>query len=60
VKEKKKSGPGSRGWHIVKYHAMTLIASLNLKFGCAKVFDSSANEKNHKKMVKHHKREGLR
>ena len=56
VREKSKSGPGSRGWHIVKYHAMSFIASLNLKFGCAKVFDSSANEKNHKKMVKHHKR----
>ena len=46
----------SNGWHISKYHVMALIAALNLKFGCAKVYDNSTNEKNHKKMMKHHKR----
>ena len=32
---------------------MTLISKLNLKLGCAKCYDSSANEKNHKSFVKH-------
>lgn len=50
-----KSTPWSKGWHISKYLVMSFIAALYLKFGCAKVYVNIANEKNHKKMVKHHK-----
>ena len=44
--------PGSKGWKIVKFHAMAFVARLNLKFGSARCYDSAINEKNHKYFVK--------
>ena len=51
-KKKTKEEDGSHGWHIVKYHIMSMMTGLNLKFGCAKVTHGSAGEKNHKWFVK--------
>jgi hypothetical protein len=35
-----------------KFHVLSLMASLNLKFGRAQCYDISCNEKNHKYFVK--------
>ena len=51
-KTKTKDEDGSHGWHIVKYHVMSLMCAICLKFGCAKVTHGSAGEKNHKWFVK--------
>lgn len=47
-----KTSPGSKGWRIAKFHVLSLMASLNLKFGRAQCYDTSCNEKNHKYFVK--------
>jgi uncharacterized protein YjlB len=44
---------GSKGWKIVKFHALAYIEHWTQKFGRAKCFDSSSNENNYKELVKH-------
>eukprot|EP00956_Cyclotella_meneghiniana_P006238 scaffold8149_cov79-Cyclotella_meneghiniana.AAC.1 len=51
-KKKTKNSPGSKGYYIAKFHGMRFQSSNNLKFGCAKTFNSDCNEKNHKFFVK--------
>lgn len=51
-KAKTKHSPGSKGWYIAKFHGMRFQSINNLKFGCAKTFNSDCNEKNHKYFVK--------
>ena len=55
VRKRVGSTPGSHGWHIVKFHAMWMMAYYVLKFGSARGFDTSNNEKNHKVLFKQHK-----
>ena len=43
---------GSHGWHIVKFHVMSMMTSIYLKFECAKFAHGSAGEKNQKWFVK--------
>jgi hypothetical protein len=50
--KKIKEKDGSHGWHIVKYHIMSMMSGLNLKFGCAKETHGKVGEKNHMWFVK--------
>lgn len=52
-KEKTEKSPGSMGWKIAKFHAMSFFTGIVNKFiGRAKTFDSGANERLHKTFVK--------
>eukprot|EP00956_Cyclotella_meneghiniana_P033618 scaffold97625_cov51-Cyclotella_meneghiniana.AAC.2 len=55
IRKRVGSTPGSHGWHIVKFHAMWMMGYYVLKFGSARGFDTSNNEKNHKVLFKQHK-----
>ncbi|MGA0401410.1 MAG: hypothetical protein ACO3PX_15705, partial [bacterium] len=52
AKDRVGHNPGSKGWRIVKFKAMSFMTALNLKFGCAKCYDTGPNENNHKRFVK--------
>ena len=51
-REKTETYLGSKGWKIVKFHAISFLTGNVLKFGRADCFDTEANEKNLKFFVK--------